>query len=261
MEAMKPTTNCELPAGVILAQKKARAYSTRNMTTEGDAADKAAASIEADIGASLRRLLALADDQDEEEEQPKPTRLSKVPPFVLEGVHAQVVEAHTRVMEFIAAVRGERAGVRPHWLALLGKCGCGKTHLLRLTKAALMDAGVYVEMWTWRTVLDYIRSGREDIMRQLKEARVLLVDDVGAEFADTEKALGFSLSKLCELQDSREGKWTVVTSNMLMRHIADADERCASRLLRHGGEVVTLDQAVDWALSKYKEAKKAAKNK
>lgn len=247
---MTGKSDLKLPPGVIQAQKKARAYSTRNLTTAGEAADKAKESIDAQFDAALQRLLAMGDE-DEGETPTPPSKLSKVPPFVLEGVHAQVVEAHREVQAFIAAAKGERR-TRPHWLSLLGRCGCGKTHLLKLTKAAMQDAGVPVELWVWRDVLDEIRAGRQDLMRHFQEVRVLLIDDVGAEFLGTEKALDYSLSKLCELQDARQAKWTMLTSNMLLKHIAGADERCASRLIRNGGEVVTLDKAEDYALAQYK---------
>lgn len=240
------TTESELKLarGVELAREKAQAAGVRNVR-RADTVDIS----------WLEAMIADGGEDDGEQEQ-EPSRVSKLPPFVLEGVHDQVRAAHAAVTGLVAGVLGDRPA-RPHWLSLLGGCGVGKTHLLRLARAMLLDAGEHVQLWGWGDILDRLRSGQDDLMRHLGEARVVLLDDVGAEFTATGKALEFSLATLYTLQNLREGKWTVMTSNLSARGLADADERVASRLVRNGGEVVTLDQARDWALARYK-ARRAA---
>ena len=194
-----------------------------------------------------------ADDDANPQPEPETPRTAKPqgpPPFALEGVHPQVRAAHAAVAAWLEAARTRSS--RPYWLSLLGVCGCGKTHLLRLAHRTLKNRGCQAQLWLWRCVLDMLHSGASDIMRHLRDIPYLLIDDVGAEFSGTAKALDFSLGTLCELLDSRIHRWTMLTSNLLMKDLAAEDARVASRLVRHGNSLATLDQAQDYALSQYK---------
>lgn len=241
---MTTSDDLKLARGVELARERAQAASVRNVR-RADTVDIS----------WLEAMIADGGEDDGEQVQ-EPSRVSKLPPFVLDGVHDQVRAAHAAVTGLVAGVLGE-CPARPHWLSLLGGCGVGKTHLLRLARAMLLDAGEQVQLWGWGDVLDRLRSGDDGLIRRLGDARVVMLDDVGAEFTATGKALDFSLATLYRLQEARAGKWTLLTSNLSMRGIANADERVASRLVRQGGEVVALDQASDWALARYK-ARRAA---
>lgn len=241
---MTTSDELKLARGVELARERAQAASVRNVR-RADTVDIS----------WLEAMIADGGEDGGEQVQEAP-RVSKLPPFVLEGVHDQVRAAHAAVTGLVAGVLGDRPA-RPHWLSLLGGCGVGKTHLLRLARAMLLDAGEHVQLWGWGDVLDRLRSGDDGLIRRLGDARVVMLDDVGAEFTATGKALDFSLATLYRLQEARAGKWTLLTSNLSMRGIANADERVASRLVRQGGEVVALDQASDWALARYK-ARRAA---
>lgn len=241
---MTTSDDLKLARGVELARERAQAASVRNVR-RADTVDIS----------WLEAMIADGGEDDGEQVQ-EPSRVSKLPPFVLEGVHDQVRAAHAAVTGLVAGVLGARPA-RPHWLSLLGGCGVGKTHLLRLARAMLLDAGEHVQLWGWGDILDRLRSGDDGLIRRLGDARVVMLDDVGAEFTATGKALDFSLATLYRLQEARAGKWTLLTSNLSMRGIANADERVASRLVRDGGEVVALDQARDWALARYK-ARRAA---
>lgn len=195
-------------------------------------------------------IQAMPDDEPEPAAIPPPPAHHTLPPFVLDGVHPQVRNAHAAVMNWLEAARSRSA--RPYWLSLLGVCGCGKTHLLRLAHHTLKYRGCRSQIWPWRRVLDSLRSGASDLMRHLQGIPYLLIDDIGAEFTASEKALGFSLSTLCELWESRHNRWTMLTSNLLLKDFADADTRVASRLIRNHNQIVILDQAQDFALSQYK---------
>lgn len=242
---MTTSEKLKLPRGVVLAQAKARAASVRNVERVDT------------VDISWLEAMIAEGGEDDGAQVPEPSRVSKLPPFVLDGAHDQVRAAHAAVTALVAGVLGECPAC-PHWLSLLGGCGVGKTHLLRLARAMLLDAGEHVQLWNWGDILDRLRGGQDDLMRHLADERVVMLDDVGAEFTATGKALDFSLATLYRLQEERAGRWTLLTSNLSMRGIANADERVASRLVRHGGEVVTLDAAEDWALARYK-ARKAAK--
>lgn len=201
--------------------------------------------------ALFKRLVELAGADREEDEAPEPARathVSKLPAFELEGAHEQVRAAHKATMDWLEAAERK---ARPYWLSLLGKSGCGKTHLLRLARAVLKDRGCGVVMTTWREALDNLRSGG-DFMRHLVEQRYLLIDDVGAEFNATAKAMNFSHSALCELADARIHRWTMLTSNLSLKDLAEEELRVASRLVRHGNLVYPMDQAPDYAMARYR---------
>ena len=195
-------------------------------------------------------IQAMPDDDAEPDTPPPPPARNALPPFVLDGVHPQVRAAHAAVMAWLEAVRTRSAP--PYWLSLLGVCGCGKSHLLRLAHQTLKNRGCHSQLWPWRRVLDMLRSGASDLMLHLQDIPYLLLDDIGAEFTATEKALDFTLSTLCELWESRPNRWTMLTSNLLLKDLAAADTRIASRLLRNHNQIATLDQAQDYALAQYK---------
>ena len=246
MQNCNQNKELKLPRGVVLAQAKEQARNLRHVQKSDEV-----------NMAWLEDLIKEKADEDFEP-PPTPTHLSKIRPFDTEGAHEQVKLAHSMVLEFAASVL--KRGSSPHWLSLLGGCGCGKTHLVKLARALLLDSGIHAQMWKWRNILDRLRSGNGDLMRHLAELRVLIIDDVGAEFTATGRALDFSMSTLLELQDEREGKWTILTSNMSLENIANAEERVASRLLRDGGEVVRMDAAPDFAFT-HAKARGAVKGK
>lgn len=237
--------------GDVLAQAKARRRSVRNMHAAKEAV--AATGIEAILAEWAERIASMPDDPEPEREE-KARRVDALPPFQVDGVHEQVLEAREQVRAWTRAILHREC--KPYPLSLLGNSGCGKTHLARLAQATLLDAGVGCQLWTWGKVLEAYREERGDMLRQLEGARVLMLDDIGAEFLGTERALEFSLSKFCEMLEVRSGRWTLTTSNMLLHQIAGLDKRCASRLLRNGGRVCQLDLASDYALAQYMKNKK-----
>lgn len=237
-----------LRAGDVLAREKARRLATRNMHASKEAVEATG------IESMLREIEALGVPDDAPAEvEAVPRHIDKVPPFLLDGVHPQVQEAYGQVREWTRCILSKACA--PHSLSLLGNSGCGKTHLAKLCRAHLLDKGVSAQMWSWARVLAAHREDQGDFLRQIDKVRVLILDDVGAEFLGTQRATEFSLAKLCEMLDAREGRWTLVTSNMLLKDVASLDERCASRLLRNGGRLVTLDEAKDWALEHYMKNK------
>lgn len=200
-----------------------------------------------DILARWEREIEAMPDDSQDEPPAKPRHIDKVPPFLTDGLHAEVLEAHQQALEYTRAIINRSC--RPYSLSLLGGSGCGKTHLARVVQATLWDAKVECQIWKWGEVLNAIRYNRGEFLRHLDSLRVLILDDVGAEFIGTEKALDFSFSKLCEMLETRSRKWTMLTSNLTMRQIADVETRCASRLIRNGGRVVQMHDAPDWALA------------
>ena len=65
----------------------------------------------------------------------------------------------------------------------------------------------------------------------------LFLDDVGAERDTT----GFASEQLCTLLGTREGKWTMITSNLSVAEFASLDTRIASRMFRGGSKAIEID--------------------
>ena len=85
------------------------------------------------------------------------------------------------------------------------------------------------------TITDYIFSKHKEQLQFCEDAWLLVIDDFGTQYDKS----GFVLSKLFELINRRMGKWTVITSNLNLKQIAnDVDPRIASRLVRDGNRVV-----------------------
>jgi len=80
-------------------------------------------------------------------------------------------------------------------LLLLGPTGTGKTHLITALGRSLLRRGVRVLFWNATRLFDFLRSceGRdlESAMQQVEKAKILFLDDLGAE-----KMTEFSESKL-----------------------------------------------------------------
>jgi DNA replication protein DnaC len=68
---------------------------------------------------------------------------------------------------------------------------------------------------------------------------LLVIDDIGAERDQT----GFASEKLNMLLGMRVGKWTVITSNLLLKALSKVDDRIASRMFRERGNLVIEIQA------------------
>lgn len=79
-------------------------------------------------------------------------------------------------------------------------------------------------------------GGEYDGFEEIAGEYLLAIDD----FAATHDPSKFGVSKLMELMNKRERKWTVFTSNLNMQQIAEMDTRIASRLIRHGSKVIEM---------------------
>ena len=157
-----------------------------------------------------------------------------------ERVHPEVQAMHREAQWFINDVVNK---VRPRrWLSLLGASGIGKTHLAEAARDALFKErpSLPIQFWKWQKVVSMLRSG--------DWAFVLILDDVGAE--NTSPAI---LSALNRVVDGRLGKWTMITSNLLPKHIGEhLDARIASRLYRGNNVVCQVNAAPDYCFERYK---------
>lgn len=141
----------------------------------------------------------------------------------------------------------------PRWLSILGKSGTGKTHCAE-------------RLWILRDKLDwshtryighviywpqFVEQMRENIrdgygtgkLLDMGSWPLLVLDDIGAERDQT----GFAAEKLNMLLGMRVGKWTVITSNLLLKALSKVDDRIASRMVREPGNlVIEIEATLDY---------------
>ena len=134
-------------------------------------------------------------------------------------------------------------GSPPRWLTLLGNTGTGKTHCARRVWENLYRRSnwkhcdfVPVEIY-WPQFASDLRAGiAYERLRDLFAWPVLFLDDIGAE-RDTS---GFVSENLNTLFGCREKRWTIITSNLTLKQIADFEPRIADRMIRKPNTVVEL---------------------
>lgn len=142
---------------------------------------------------------------------------------------------------------------KPYWLLLAGATGTGKTHLAHKVWKQFMDQNRFelkldaannrivgnTAMWLdWRRFCKDLRSGGFDAIDDVIKEWFVVIDDVGA----SRDPSGFVTDVLDQIVAGREGKWTMITSNLTLRDMAIVlDVRIADRMLRHGGVVVEVN--------------------
>lgn len=126
-------------------------------------------------------------------------------------------------------------------LLLSGIIGTGKTRIARqLYRRA---SGIGVDCWfhgNWPHPpqvcfvrwAEFIESESDGVEQDAREADLTILDDIGSE-TDRYKS-GAPMDKLCQLLGAREGKFTLLTSNIHLEEWATRDARLADRLLRRG---------------------------
>lgn len=146
---------------------------------------------------------------------------------------------------------------KPRWLSFTGRSGCGKTHLAkrictfwetsgcwaihRESGHSFMREGRFLD---WRVFARDIK-GNWGLVDDLCDMPFLAIDDIGAEYDPS----GFLKGQLDMILNQRLGKWTVITSNMSLKHIAEkVDARIASRMIRSGGEVIHTEGVDDYSM-------------
>ena len=143
------------------------------------------------------------------------------------------------------------------WLVLIGPVGVGKSHLGMAIANAALDWDMVTLFATVPDVLDHLRQSfhpnhnllYDDVFERLKNAEVLILDDLGAE-----QSTSWVDEKLFQLLNYRYNLRlpTVITLN---KHAWEyLDPRLKSRLSdRSLVEIVTMDQAQDYREQQGKE--------
>lgn len=166
-------------------------------------------------------------------------------------------------------------GQAPRWLTLIGPPGCGKTHLADRIRWYLRKHGRefyhdmqprrsgsrdYLNLYPyaqegsvlakWSRLLEAAREGNYGPLRRAAHDHYKIIDDLAVDsFDHAAQPTVFATQKIAELLDRRLGKWTVITSNFSLSHLATHfDPRIASRLIRGGNVVVDCSGLRDYAL-------------
>ena len=144
----------------------------------------------------------------------------------------------------------------PYCLTLAGKTGTGKTHLAKKVLRQFTDQNRFevkydaldqrilgnTSMWVdWRKLCIDARTQGCDHYRLVDDICrewFVVIDDLGAGRDNT----GFVTDIADQIISGRKEKWTLITTNLSLRELADKmDVRIADRLLRNNGVVVEVN--------------------
>ena len=135
--------------------------------------------------------------------------------------------------DFVLAFKHDRTN--PRWITLLGPSGIGKTHCATKLWNLARDRSVWAytefnpQVVYWPEYVSRLRSGKAfDHVRDMLDWPVVFIDDIGAD-RDTS---GFASEQLNMLLGRREGKWTILTSNLSLEQIGSIEPRIADRIIR-----------------------------
>lgn len=172
---------------------------------------------------------------------------------------SSLIEALSEANRFCLAMASENQPAR--WLVLLGPSGTGKTLLARMCSRFFNkhldflrdenEPGFNLDralskvitfrrggLKSWSRVMQDILDGDYTGIKDLSEDWFVCLDDIGAEY---ERNRELSVSKLYEVLNRRDRRFTVITANLSLEDInKKMDARIASRLLRNGNVVVDV---------------------
>jgi DNA replication protein DnaC len=135
------------------------------------------------------------------------------------------------------------------WLILIGKVGCGKTHLAAAIANEYIEYGETVLFTTTIDLLDHLRSTfapssdiiYDQLFAKMREASLLVLDDLG-----TQQSSPWANEKLFQLLNYRYNLQlpTVITTNIVLNNI---EERIRSRMMDASFvRTVVLDRVCDY---------------
>lgn len=170
--------------------------------------------------------------------------------------HPQV-QAAADACEKLAKMIANNDELRP-LVVLCGNPGCGKTALLNRmaqwgrTNGMALSSQVWkykrrplsVSRVSWPELCDGFKEGAYGAVADLIDADLALIDDIGAEHDPSRNAV----DKLCQIFSRREGKWTLVTTNIEPQAWSQKfDARIEDRLLRRS-TIVDMFQVPSFAV-------------
>lgn len=158
-----------------------------------------------------------------------------------------------------------RDGCLPRWLSMCGVSGTGKSHLAkglftygRFLTRLQAQGDIYLgpgarlfssRLFKWPDIVSGFACGAYGCLDDMKREWLVVIDDIGSTTTLTQLAQ----DKLFEVLNAREGKWTVLTSNLQYKALAEIDVRIADRLIREPNRVVAC-KTTSYSLRKRKKA-------
>lgn len=117
-------------------------------------------------------------------------------------------------------------------LALLGRSGCGKTHLTMAAANELIAKGVAVVYFPWVEGFNELKNDLSQLdvnVRRLQQAKVLFIDDM---FKGREKPTAFQLEQLFAIINDRylNKRPVIISSERTIAEMCEFDEAVASRI-------------------------------
>jgi DNA replication protein DnaC len=174
-----------------------------------------------------------------------PLKGETLPPFITDGLHPSVHEAHQETRNWVAAILKKK---QPYWLTLFGPSGCGKTFLARHARSHLRNKQRDCQLWNWSKAFDRLCDWDSDLMPHLCRLHILILDDIGTGYTMSDKTAELHSSKLYEILESRTRKFTLITTNLSPQQLREPlDARIASRLFRGENQIVDLTHADDYS--------------
>lgn len=151
--------------------------------------------------------------------------------FKLEGRPLIVAEAFQAARNYVQRFE-EIKYTRKNSVALLGRPGCGKTHLLMAISNNLLHKGIGVVYFPWVEGFNEIKDNfdlMEQRIGQLQRAEVLYIDDM---FKGRREPTDFQLEQLFAIINYRylENKPVLISSEKTIAQICEYDEGIGSRI-------------------------------
>ncbi len=136
------------------------------------------------------------------------------------------------------------------WLVLIGKVGCGKTHLAAAIANRLLARGSLVLFSTVSDLLDHLRATfapsstevYDQLFQKMREAALLVLDDLGAQ-----QSSPWANEKLFQLLNYRYNSRipTIITTNNT--GLQGVEERIRSRMIDTSLVTrITFEDAIDY---------------
>lgn len=180
---------------------------------------------------------------------PRTIRGEQLPPFVKDGLHPSVAEAHTATRAWCRSIRQRTPA---YWLTLFGSSGCGKTFLARHARSYLRNHGIDCQLWNWGTAFARLNEPGSELTTHLIHLPALIIDDIGTGYTLSEKSAELHATRLYEILEARIHKHTLLTTNLSPQQIRERlDARIASRLFRGQNTIIDLTHAEDYSYLQY----------
>ena len=180
----------------------------------------------------------------------RPIRGEILPPFVTDGLHPSVAEAHTAARNWCRSIRHNAQPA--YWLTLFGSSGCGKTFLARHARSYLRNHGIDCQLWNWGVAFGKLNEPGSELTTHLIHLPVLIIDDIGTGYTLSDKSAELHSTRLYEILEARISKYTLLTSNLNPQQIRERlDARIASRLFRGQNTIIDLTHAEDYSYLQY----------